>query len=164
MTTNYVRGASITSAASRVEIQDMLTDYGATGFRCGWEEGRAAIAFTAGERRFRFVLALPGSADLAGSVGDRLQPRRQGTGTKSAEEQARWCWHRLSLLIRAKLEAVASGIVSFDQEFLAYMVLPGGDTVFQDAAPAIGTAYATGVHTGLLRQDGRQPGPGPEVP
>jgi hypothetical protein len=155
MTTNYVRGASISSAASRVEIQDMLTDYGATGFRCGWEDGRAAIAFTAGGRRFRFVLALPGPA------GDPLQPRRQGTGSKSPEETARRCWHRLSLLVRAKLEAVASGIVTFDQEFLAYMVLPGGGTVFQDAAPAIGTAYATGVRAGLLGQDGRQPGPGP---
>jgi hypothetical protein len=164
MTTNYVRGASITGAASRMEIQDMLTEYGATGFRCGWEEGRAAIAFTAGKRRFRFVLPLPGSADLAGSAGDPLQPRRQGTGSKSPEEMARRCWHRLSLLIRAKLEAVDSGIVTFDQEFLAYMVLPGGGTVFQDAAPAIGTAYATGVRAGLLGQDGRQPGPGPAFP
>lgn len=155
MTTHYVRGASITSAASRVEIQDMLTGYGATGFRCGWEEGRAAIAFTAGERRFRFVLALPGSAEMAGSAGDPLQPRRQGAGSKSAEELSRRCWHQLSLLIRAKLDAVDSGIVTFDQEFLAYMVLPGGGTVFQEAAPAIGTAYATGVRAGLFGKGGR---------
>jgi len=133
----------------------MLTGYGATGFRCGWEDGRAAIAFTAGGRRFRFVLALPGSADLPASAGDPLQPRRKGTGAKSPEEASRWCWHRLALLIRAKLEAVDSGIVTFDQEFLAYMVLPGGGTVFQDAAPAISTAYATGVRFGLLGQDGR---------
>jgi hypothetical protein len=154
MTTHYVLGASISSAASRVEIQDMLTGYGATGFRCGWEEGRAAIAFTAGNRQFRLVLALPRSADLAGSAGDPLQPRRPGTGTKSPEETARRCWHRLALLIRAKLEAVDSGIVTFDQEFLAYMVLPGGGTVFQEAAPAIGTAYATGVRAGLLGEGG----------
>ena len=79
-------------------------------------------------------------------------------GNKSPEETARRCWHRLALLIRAKLEAVDSGIVTFDQEFLGYMVLPGGGTVFQDAAPAIGTAYATGVRAGIVGQAGRRPG------
>ena len=124
----------------------MLTEYGATGFRCAWEDGRAAITFTAGNRRFRFVLALPGSA------GDLLQPRRRGASAKSPEEISRQCWHKLSLLIRAKLDAVASGIVTFDEEFLAYMILPGGATVFQRAEPAITTAYSTEVRTALLSE------------
>lgn len=155
MTTNYVRGASISCAAFRAEIQDMLTGYGATGFRCGWEDGRAAIAFTAGNRHFRIVLALPGTVGLSGSAGDPLQPRSLDPGARAVEETSRRRWQKLSVLIRAKLEAVASGIATFDEEFLAYMVLPGGGTVFQAAAPGISTAYATGVRTELLSDSRR---------
>lgn len=149
MTTNYVRGASITCAASREEIQGMLAGYGATGFHCGWKDGGAAVAFTAGDRQFRFVLALPGQA------GDPLQSRRTGPDRQSAEEVSRRRWHKLSMLIRAKLEAVDSGIATFDEEFLAYMVVPGGNTVFQDVAPAIDTAYATALRTPLLGDSDR---------
>lgn len=127
----------------------MLTKYGATEFRSGGDGGRAAIAFTAGNRRYRLVLALPGSA------GGPQQHGGTGPGAKSNEDTSRRSWHKLSLLIRAKLEAVDSGIVTFDEEFLAYMVLPGGRTVFQDVAPAISAAYATGVRTALLGGTGR---------
>lgn len=140
--TNYVRGASISCAAFRAEIQEMLTRYGATGFRYGWEEGRTAIAFTAGGRHFRFVLVLPGS------TADPLQPRRTDPAAKPGEDASRQRWQKLSMLIRAKLEAVAAGVATFDEEFLAYMVLPGGGTVSQAVAPSIDAAYA-GTRTGL---------------
>jgi len=149
MTTNYVRGASITCAASRDEIRDMLTGYGATGFHCGWEDGRAAVAFTADNRQFRVVLALPGAAI------DASQSRSMIPATKAIEEASRRRWHNLSLLVRAKLDAVASGTATFEEEFLAYMVVPGGNTVFQAVAPAISTAYAAGAPTQLLIDSGR---------
>ena len=38
-------------------------------------------------------------------------------------------WRALNLAIKAKLEAVESGIVTFDQEFLAHIVGPSGQTV-----------------------------------
>ncbi|HSU71935.1 MAG TPA: hypothetical protein VLI70_10795 [Micrococcaceae bacterium] len=151
MTTNYVRGASITSAASRAEIREMLVAYGATGFRSGWEDGRAAIAFVAGGRQFLFALAVRDPAGPVGSGADHVRPGRpdqeysgpaRASGTRTAEETCRRHWYRFSLLVRAKLEAVASGIVTFEEEFLAYMVMPGGGTVFQYVAPAITGALA----------------------
>src|SRR5579859_8069013 len=103
MVTNYVRGASITSSALQAEIREMLTDYGATEFRCVWEGGKAAVVFSSGERQFRFVLDLPASTRA---------PLDQGSA-KTTEEVARRRWRQLALLIRAKLDAVASGIVTF---------------------------------------------------
>ena len=46
--------------------------------------------------------------------------------------------------IKAKLEAVASGIVTFEDEFATHMVLPDGHTVRDHLMPAIEQAYATG--------------------
>jgi Lon protease-like protein len=117
MSSNYVRGASITASAYQEEIRQMLTGSGATGFRCTCEDGRAAIAFSSGGRRFRIVLALPRAAE------EPLQPPSRGQA-RTAQESARQRWRALSQLIRAKLDAVAAGIVTIDQEFLAYGLAP----------------------------------------
>jgi len=152
MATNYVRGASITCAASRAEIQDMLTSHGATGFRCASRDGGTAIAFTAGHRRFRFAYTPPGGEKTG--TDSRMQPRKTPPGSRSPEEASRRYWHKLSLLIRAKLDAVDEGIATFEEEFLAYMLLPGGDTVLQGVQPGVTRAYAAGGRTGLLNDDG----------
>ena len=53
-------------------------------------------------------------------------------GHTAAAQQAAWeqvCrqrWRALLLIIRAKLEAVASGITTLENEFLANIVLPDG--------------------------------------
>lgn len=149
MTSNYVRGATVSCSASQAEIQVMLTDHGAYGFRCASEQGRAAVAFSSDDRRFRLVLALPGSdALLPGRASDAPIPDGTPQGSRNGQEVARRRWRQLSSLIRAKLEAVDSGIVTFDEEFFAYMVMPGGGTVFEASSPGIAAAYAAdgGVH------------------
>ena len=129
MNSNYVRGASVTASASQDEIRSMLAGSGATGVRCTWEDGRAAIAFSSGACRFRIALALPRGA------GDPLQPPSSiGHGAKTAQEGARQRWRALSQLIRAKLDAVAAGIVTFDQEFQGYALASPGDAPSRGAA------------------------------
>ena len=41
------------------------------------------------------------------------------------------------MVIKAKLEAVESGIVTFEQEFLAHLVLPDGATVGDRVLPEL---------------------------
>ena len=53
-------------------------------------------------------------------------------------------WRRLLLCIRAKLEAVDNEIESFEEAFLAQLLLPDGSTVAERALPAIGQMYETG--------------------
>jgi hypothetical protein len=121
----------------------MLTDHGAYGFRCASEQGKAAVAFSSDDRRFRLVLSLPGSeAPSSGRAGSPLAQDGTPPGSRTAQEVARRRWRQLSSLIRAKLEAVDSGIVTFDEEFFAYMVMPGGGTVFEASWPGIAAAYA----------------------
>ena len=57
----------------------------------------------------------------------------------------------LLLIIRAKLEAVESGITTLESEFLANLVLPDGGTVGDWLAPQIDEAYATGKMPPMLQ-------------
>jgi hypothetical protein len=56
----------------------------------------------------------------------------------------------LALAIKAKLEAVESGIATFEEEFLAYVVLPDGQSVGQHVLPNIEQAYVTNKMPPLL--------------
>ena len=56
----------------------------------------------------------------------------------------------LALAVKAKLEAVEAGIAEFEDEFLAYVVLPSGETVGDTARPAIAKAYQTGTMQALM--------------
>lgn len=53
-------------------------------------------------------------------------------------------------MVKAKLEAVQSGIATFEEEFLSYIVLPSGRTVAEEAMPAIDEMYKTGSTVPLL--------------
>lgn len=63
---------------------------------------------------------------------------------------ARQRWRALALAIKAKLEAVETGIATFEEEFLNYIVLPDGVTVGEFIRPQIETAYATGTMPKML--------------
>jgi hypothetical protein len=47
-------------------------------------------------------------------------------------------------VIKAKLEAVQAGIVTFEEEFLAHILLPSGETVGEWATPQLEDIYEAG--------------------
>lgn len=53
------------------------------------------------------------------------------------EKETRRRWRALGLIIKAKLEAVASGVVSFESEFLCQLLLPSGGTVGNHVLPQL---------------------------
>jgi hypothetical protein len=57
-------------------------------------------------------------------------------------ERARW--RALLLVIKAKLESVESGIATFEEEFMAQIVLPDDQTVGQWVLPEVARIYETG--------------------
>ena len=81
--------------------------------------------------------------------------RRTAVAQQSAWEQAcRQRWRALLLIIRAKLEAVESGLTTLESEFLANIVVPDGGTVGQWLAPQVEEAYATGRMPPMLEAGG----------
>lgn len=152
--TRYAEHTSVPADRSRAEIDRVLSKYGASGFGYSWERREvainpvpvygpkteqrdfAAIVFQFKERRVRLDVPMPTA-------------REAGT-TQRAEAQTRQRWRALLLVIKAKLEAVESGIVSFDSEFLAQLVLPDGRTVADDVVPKVVDAYANHSMPALL--------------
>lgn len=127
MAGTYAKTTKVPVRQSRDEIEKTLTRYGADQFAYGWSGAKATIAFRADGRFVRFTVAIPESPQ---------------------EERQRW--RALLLVIKAKLEAVDSGIATFEEEFLAHILLPSGRTVGDEVAPAIETAYETGESPPLL--------------
>jgi len=99
----------------------------------------------------RFVLPMPDKSSDEFMRTATGRPRRNAQAAYAAWEQAaRQRWRALALVIKAKLEAVESGITSFDEEFLAHLMLPNGNTVGQFMLPQVRQAYETGAMPPLL--------------
>lgn len=139
----FAEGTVVSVAKSRTEIEDLLARYGADGFAYAIDQSKAAIMFSVLETRVRFVLPLPSKMDPA--FTHKKSRYSWGSPVKLTDAQAfalwdqelRRLWRSLALVIKAKLEAVRSGIVTFESEFLAHIVMPNGRTVGEDIAPTL---------------------------
>lgn len=128
----YAANTRVGVEQSRTEVERTLTRYGAKKFVYLSEDGRAIVIFEAADRRIRFDLPLP-----AGS-------------SQRDEKQKRVRWRALLLCIKAKLESVESKIETFEDAFLAHVVMPDGLTVGQHTREGIKQAYLGGSMQPLL--------------
>jgi hypothetical protein len=136
----YAHKSRVPVAQTRGEIEKVLAKYGATGFAYGSQAGRTAvIAFQTHARSIKFVLPLTPPAHLSQNQAAQFERSR---------------WRALLLSIKAKLEAVESGIESFDSAFLSNVVMPNGQTMAEVALPYIKDAYAKGSMPPMLTFNG----------
>lgn len=126
----YASATSVGADKSRDEIEHTLKRYGAAGFAYAWENDQAFIGFKLHNRRVNFVLPMPDpNSDEFRYTAARKYLRNDDERLKSYDQAVRQRWRALNLCIKAKLEAVEAKIVTFDEEFLAHLVLPDGKTV-----------------------------------
>jgi hypothetical protein len=154
--TKYAASTDVSSDRSRAEIERTLDRYGARQFMYGWDQDRAVVGFNIHDRQIRFVLPMP-DRDSTEFTRTPTGRARAATQVREAYEQAvRQRWRALNLVIKAKLEAVDSGIVTFDAEFLAHIVLPDGRTVADDVVPKLVDAYRDHEVPSLLPEYGQK--------
>ncbi|TWT58983.1 hypothetical protein KOR42_23700 [Thalassoglobus neptunius] len=147
----FAENTTVSVEKSRAEIERILERYGASQFMYGRDDlrGLATIQFQASDRQVRFILSLPNKSE------DRFWKHSRGRRTPDAaekqwEQSCRQSWRALALCIKAKLEAVESGISEFEDEFMAHIVIPSGGTVGELMRPQIEAAYELGsVPSGL---------------
>jgi hypothetical protein len=132
----YAEGTEVPAEKSRIEIERTLTRFGADQFGYGTKADAAVIVFRAHGRHVRFMLPLPLPKDHATKEGRERETRRR--------------WRSLAMCIKAKLESVATGIETFEESFMAHVVLPNGMTLAEHAKPLIEKAYADGKMPPLL--------------
>lgn len=149
--TRYAAHTRVPWQVSRAEIERTLARYGASGFMYGWMETSAVVAFHMADRNIKFVLSMPSPRDRAFTHTERYGTERSPAQAESAYDQAvRQRWRALALVIKAKLEAVESGIAEFEDEFLAQIVMPDGRTISDHVRPKIAIAYESGTVPPLI--------------
>lgn len=147
----YAQNTSVTSEKSRAEIERTVARYGADSFAYMSDRDRAAVGFALNDRRVRFVLPLPDPYSKAFThTPERGIERSEDQRASEYDKAVRQKWRALALCIKAKLEAVESDITTFDEEFLAHIVLPGGATIAERLLPQLDHAYETGELPPLL--------------
>lgn len=145
----YAENTSVPVSRSRDEIQRIVERYGAEAFGYLTAPGGAMIEFAIRGRRYRFLLPLPDAADKRFTQTPTGRSRTSEGARTEHDKAVRQAWRALALYVKAQLEAVEAGIVSFEVAFLPYVVLPSGRTVADDVAPLVEQAYVEGRITPL---------------
>jgi hypothetical protein len=161
----YAEGTSVPMDRSRAEAEKTLVRYGAHAFAYSWEQRVEVIParctangctksdpdycrrehrwmVTEQRRDTRQVVILGFRMTLDGTEREvRLEvpmPTEREAGTKAKLDAAtRQRWRALVLVLKAKLEAVASGISTLETEFLAGIVMPDGRTLGSHVIPRL---------------------------
>lgn len=115
---------------SRAEIERILERFGADQMVNASSSAPPAVlmGFRAKGKMIRFHLPLPASSKSPEALAAEIRRR----------------WRALLLVLKAKLEAVESGITTFEQEFYAHILLPGGMTVYEMSHKEVDKALQQG--------------------
>lgn len=147
----YAANTTVTVERTRAEIEQLLIRYGADQFASGWDAGHSMIACRMQGRHLKFTLTLPDNEDPEFTLTKERRYKRSASEARRLWEQAcRSRWRALYLVVKAKLEAIEVGISTFDEEFMAHILLPDGKRFGTWAAPQIESAYGTGNMPPLL--------------
>lgn len=143
---SYAATTSVPVERSRAEIEKLLSRHKCSKFMAGVDHDvhRATVQFQAHNRIIKFDIALPDPKDRK-YQRDRHGWQRSPSGIeKEVSQEERTRWRALLLVIKAKLEAVESNIATFEDEFLAHVLLPNQQTVAQYIGPTVSQIYETG--------------------
>lgn len=150
---SYAATTTVSVENSKAEIERTLRRYGASGFVSGWQDDLAFVSFIIAERHVKFRMQLPSPAEdrfCTYKKGYSVVRRAPDAAHKLWEQACRQKWRALTLVIKAKLEAVDAGISVIEDEFMANIVMPDGRTIGETIRPQIALAYSTGQATNLL--------------
>jgi hypothetical protein len=134
----YAEGTTVSAEQSRGDVERTLRKHGATSFMYATHERTGIVGFILHGRQVRFALPLPDvDDDRFRLTPERRTARSRDAQVKAWEAECRRAWRSLALVIKAKLAAVDDGIVEFEREFLAHLVVPGGGTIYDQIAPKL---------------------------
>jgi hypothetical protein len=115
----YAGKTKVAPEKTKMEIERLVTRYGAKGFVAGWQGQNARVEFLCRDRHIRFTVLIP-----------------------TSEQATRTRWRMLLLLVKAKLAAVDANVVTFEQAFATDIVMPAtGKTVWETIREPIKLAY-----------------------
>lgn len=132
----YACDTEVSVQKSIQNIQDVLTGHKATRFGYMTSESEVVFACELRGKRIKFKLPLPSLKDL---------PKNSRQNPKNFLHQAERSLYRgLFLTIKAKLVSIENGIETFEEAFLANIVLPNGQSFAEYSLPKLEETYTSG--------------------
>jgi hypothetical protein len=130
--TRYAQGTTVTVASSRGEITGILAKHGVE--RMGWQTGPDGdeLLFQLSGQSFRFQILKPTAKSLWEqwkADGKSETSLKYLPSADQVEAEWRRRWRANVLLLKAKLEFIASGDTTLERELLPYMITASGQTV-----------------------------------
>lgn len=113
----YAKNTTVPVARSRAKIQELLKNWGINEFFFGTSPRGEGIGFKYNERVYRHNVPTP--------------KRTEDMTDRQYDQKIRQRWRILYMSLKMKLEQVADGGISFEDQFLAQMCLPDKTTVAQ---------------------------------
>jgi hypothetical protein len=128
----YAADTKVPVSQTRAEIERLLDKHKASqyGTAIDFDLCVARVQFKLQQRTVRFTVQLPDKKKLG--EGERF------------EKAHRQRWRALLLVLKAKLESLENGIETFEEVFLAQIVLPNDRTVADFVVPQVKRMYETG--------------------
>lgn len=114
----YAKTTEVPVGQSKSDIEKLVKKYGSISFGIMESQGCVKIAFRIQERNILFQADIPDDP-----------------------QEERSMWRAILLTIKGKLESAERGIETFEDAFLANIVMPDGQTVSETIRPSIESAY-----------------------
>ncbi|MFN3261218.1 MAG: hypothetical protein ACE37J_11740 [Pikeienuella sp.] len=147
---SFADGTVVSKAKTMGELARLLEKFGATGQMIGEMDGCATVAFEAQKRRVLIRASLPNPKDEKWSRDGRERLRSPSQRENAIRRETDRIWRVLLMSVKAKMVSVADEVETFEQAFMAHVVMPDGMTVCQHLGSRIADAYATGRTPPLL--------------
>lgn len=129
----YAENTDVPVSRSRDEIERLVRKHGARKVGTYTDDDSAVVTFQTADRTVKFTIPLPppSAADIR-AYQTRSHKSTDDVRRILAESEERRRWRSLALVIKARLTAVADGVETFDEAFLAHIVTPGGKTILEE--------------------------------
>ncbi|KQM65769.1 hypothetical protein ASE75_05935 [Sphingomonas sp. Leaf17] len=139
----YAEKTTVAVEKTIADIITLLKRAGAIRIMQFDEPERFTIQFSMRDRMVRFRVAHP-EIDAMPKVNGRNQSYTRAQRIEIAEQVKRARARALMLVIKAKLESVESEVETFEQAFLANVVMHNDETVYERIAAPIAEEYRVG--------------------
>ncbi len=150
----YAEGTTVSISKSLMDIDALTARYGAANYSYWKQEKTTTIAFEIDGIGVRIAVNMPERDSEEYTRTDKGKPRSPDVADKAWNQACKSRYRALHLVVKAKLESVETGIATFEEEFLAFIVLPNGYTIGENILPKLNELTAGRVSTSKLLTQG----------
>lgn len=145
----YAKGTSVAVDRSIAEIGRIVKQHGATEFGYHESGAEAIVGFVIDKYRVELAIKLPPLDQFKHTPSGRTRTIRQAI--ENRDQDVRRLWRVLKEVVKMRCVAIEEGVLTFEEAWLAHLVLGDGRTVGHTMLPMLQKAKDRGALPSSLR-------------